>query len=228
MRMLKQWDELPECMRNESVYPYYEALQRHRMSLAAKRLLDILLSVALLAVLWPVCLALAALIRADSKGPALFRQTRVTQYGREFRILKFRTMASGSDGCGAQVTAVNDMRITRIGGRIRRYRLDELPQLLNVLMGDMSFVGARPEVPRYVAVYTPEMYATLLLPAGITGEASIAFRDEAALLADASDIEAAYVERILPRKMELSLAEVRNFSIQRQIVTMLKTVRAVL
>ena len=228
MGALRQWEDLPECMRNESVYPYYEALRRRRGALAAKRLLDILLAAALLAVLWPACLVLAALVKADSRGPALFRQIRVTQYGREFRILKFRTMAAGAEGAGAQVTAADDLRVTRVGRRIRRCRLDEVPQLLNVLRGDMSFVGARPEVPRYVAAYTPEMYATLLLPAGITGEASIAFRDEAALLAGAPDVDAAYVERVLPRKMELSLAEVRGFSLRRQMATMLRTVRAVL
>lgn len=228
MGALRRWDDLPECMRNDSVYPYYEALQRRGGALAVKRLLDILLSIALLAMLWPVCLTLAALIRADSRGPALFRQTRVTQYGREFRILKFRTMAVGAEGARAQVTAADDMRVTRVGRRIRKCRLDELPQLLNVLKGDMSFVGARPEVPRYVAAYTPEMYATLLLPAGVTGEASIAFRDEASLLAGAPDVDAAYVERVLPQKMELSLAEVRGFSLRRQMATMLRTVRAVL
>ena len=226
--MLKRWEDLPEQMRTDAVRPYYEALRKKRGSLLLKRLFDVVVSLVLLAVLSPVFLVLAVAIKLDSPGTVFYRQTRVTQYGREFRIFKFRTMVSDADRLGAQVTVSRDARITRVGNVIRRCRLDEIAQLLNVLGGSMTFVGTRPEVPRYVAAYTPEMWATLLLPAGITSEASIAYKDEDVLLAQADDVEEAYVRRVLPGKMRYNLYAVKHFSFLFEIRTMFRTVLAVL
>lgn len=228
MRVLRSWHDLPECMRNESVYPYYAVLQKHRLALAIKRVFDIAASLILLGILWPVFLVLAVMIKADSRGPVFFRQTRITQYGKEFRIFKFRTMVSDAAKAETQVTVTNDSRITNAGRRIRNCRLDELPQLFNVLSGDMSFVGTRPEVPKYVTAYSPEMHATLLLPAGITSVASIVFKDEAELMDGEQDVDTAYIQKVLPEKMRYNLAEIKDFSLINQLVTMLQTIRAVL
>lgn len=180
--MLRKWEDLPQEMQTEEVRPYYDLLRRKQGSLLCKRLFDILASLVLLVLLSPVFLVLAIAIKLDSHGPVFYRQVRVTQYGREFRIFKFRTMVQNADRIGSQVTVSGDSRITRVGKVIRSCRLDEIGQLLNVLGGSMSFVGTRPEVPKYVARYTPEMMATLLLPAGVTSEASIRYKDEAELL----------------------------------------------
>ena len=171
--MLRKWEDLPQEMRTEEVRPYYDLLRKKQGSLLCKRLFDILASLVLLVLLSPVFLVLAIAIKLDSRGPVFYRQVRVTQYGREFRIFKFRTMVQNADHIGSQVTVSGDSRITRVGKVIRSCRLDEVGQLLNVLGGSMSFVGTRPEVPKYVARYTPEMMATLLLPAGVTSAASL-------------------------------------------------------
>ena len=163
--MLRRWEDLPKRMQNEAVRPYYEQLQKKKVSLFLKRCIDVSLSSALLLFLAPVMLLIGIAVRLDSPGPALFRQVRVTQYGRQFRIFKFRTMVNHADRMGTQVTASGDARITHLGRKMRHYRLDELPQLLNIFLGDMSFVGTRPEVVKYVREYTDEMTATLLLPA---------------------------------------------------------------
>ena len=228
MKTIKQWDELPTYMRNDVVYPYYVILSKHRMGMAMKRLFDFIISLLMLIVLSPLFVVLIILIKVDSKGPAFFRQTRVTQYGKRFRIYKFRTMVVNAESVGTQVTVENDARITRIGRMIRKCRLDEIPQLLNVLLGDMSFVGTRPEVPKYVNCYTEEMYATLLLPAGITSKASIKFKDEDTMLEEAKNVDDTYVEKILPLKMKYNLEEIREFSIWNQLKTMFQTVKAVL
>lgn len=228
MMILKDWEELPEQMRTDEVRPYYEAIRTHHGGLVAKRLFDILASVCLLAVLLPVFVLIAVAIKLDSHGPVFFRQTRVTQYGRHFRIFKFRTMVQNADKIGAQVTVGEDPRITRVGRVIRHCRLDEISQLLNVLTGDMTFVGTRPEVPKYVAAYTPEMWATLLLPAGITSEASILYKDEAKLLNQAENVDEVYIRQVLPGKMKYNLDAIRNFSICFEFRTMLRTVFAVL
>lgn len=225
---LKPWDQLPENIRNDSVLEYYNILRRKKCSLILKRIFDILVATVLLLVLSPAFLALAVWIKLDSKGPVFFRQERVTQYGRVFRIFKFRTMINHADKIGSQVTVGNDVRITKVGAKIRKVRLDEIPQLLNVLTGDMSFVGTRPEVKKYVEAYTEEMYATLLLPAGITSEASIRYKDEDEILADAKDVDKAYIEQVLPEKMKYNLDEIKHFSFIREIETMLRTVIAVL
>ena len=214
-------------MQTEAVRPYYDALKKKQTSLFFKRVADIVCSLMLLAVLSPVFLILIVMIRLDSKGPAFFRQVRVTQYGKQFRIFKFRTMVQNADKIGSQVTTSNDARITRVGRLIRKCRLDEICQLLNVLAGSMTLVGTRPEVPKYVERYTPEMMATLLLPAGVTSEASIRFKDEERLLQDAEDTDRVYVEQVLPQKMQFNLTSVKNFSFFGDFKLLFDTVIAV-
>lgn len=225
---MKTWDELPESLRTEEVRPYYDALKKHRAGLAAKRIFDIAVSFVMLLILSPLFLLLAVAIKLDSPGPVFYRQVRVTRYGKEFRIFKFRSMVSDADKKGSLVTVGGDSRITRVGKLIRKCRLDEISQLLNVLNGTMTFVGTRPEVPKYVAAYTPEMMATLLLPAGITSEASIRYKDEDRLLEGAEDVDKVYVEEVLPGKMRYNLESVKRFSFFGDIRTMFRTVFAVL
>lgn len=226
MRWLS-WDELPDSMRVAEVRPYWEALDARRGYLRAKRAFDVLGSSVLLVALSPVIGVLAVAIKLDTPGPALFRQERVTQYGRRFHIHKLRTMVDNAESLGPQVTTGEDARITRVGRVIRRFRMDEFPQLIDILTGNMSFVGTRPEAPRYVEAYEPEWRATLLLPAGVTSEASIAFRDEDELLADVDDADRAYVETILPRKMRLNLHAIRACSMAYDLLVTIKTVAAV-
>lgn len=214
-------------MKTDAVLPYYEALRRHRAGLIVKRIADILLSSVLIVVLSPVLLVIAVLIKIDSPGPVFYRQVRVTRYNKDFRIFKFRTMIVNADEKGALVTTSNDSRITRVGSKLRKYRLDEFPQLFNVFKGEMSLVGTRPEVRKYVDEYTDEMMATLLLPAGVTSEASIAFKDEDKILAEAEDVDKAYIEEVLPEKMDFNLDGVRYFSLRREFGLLFKTVIAV-
>ncbi|MBQ4320719.1 MAG: sugar transferase [Oscillospiraceae bacterium] len=225
---MKKWEELPEALRTEEVRPYYEALKKHRAGLALKRVFDVFVSAVMLLVLSPVFLVLAIAIKLDSPGPVFYRQVRVTRYGKEFRIFKFRSMVSDADKKGSLVTVGGDSRITRVGKLIRKCRLDEISQLINVLDGTMTFVGTRPEVPKYVAAYTPEMMATLLLPAGITSEASIRYKDEDRLLEGAEDVDKVYTEEVLPGKMRYNLDAVKRFSFFGDIATMFRTVFAVL
>ncbi len=222
------WDALPPELKTEAVRPYYELLSKRRGSLLLKRVFDVVVSAVMLAVLSPVFLILALAIKLDSPGPVFYRQVRVTQYGKTFRIFKFRSMVTGADRMGTQVTVSGDSRITRVGHFIRDCRLDELCQLIDVLRGAMTFVGTRPEVPKYVAAYTPEMMATLLLPAGITSEASILYKDEAQLLDEAQDVDDVYIHQVLPGKMRYNLHAIRHFSFLGDIRTMFRTVFAVL
>ena len=225
--VLKDWDELPPELRCDELRPYYDILRRHRGGLAAKRGFDIAASALLLAALSPVLLAVSAAVAADSRGGVFFLQERVTAYARHFKIIKFRTMVPDAESLGSQLTTSGDMRVTRVGRFLRKSRLDELPQLVNILVGDMSFVGTRPEVPRYVARYTNEMLATLLLPAGVTSEASIRYKDEYKLLTGAESIDDAYVQNVLPGKMYYNLKAIEDFSILNELRTMLRTVLAV-
>lgn len=227
MRMIS-WEKLPQQMQTEAVKPYYEILQKKQVSLIFKRSFDIVVSVIMLLILSPVFLVLAIAIKLDSKGPVFYRQVRVTQYGKEFRIFKFRTMVNNADKIGSQVTVGGDSRITRVGKVIRDCRLDEIGQLLNILGGSMTFVGTRPEVPKYVEKYTPEMWATLLLPAGVTSEASIRYKDEAALLDAAEDVDAIYIQDVLPGKMKYNLRSIQEYSFFKDIETMFQTVAAVI
>lgn len=223
MRMIS-WEKLPPQMQTEAVKPYYEILQKKQISLILKRLFDIVVSLIMLLILSPVFLVLAIAIKLDSKGPVFYRQVRVTQYGKEFRIFKFRTMVNNADKIGSQVTVGGDSRITRVGKVIRECRLDEIGQLLNILGGSMTFVGTRPEVPKYVEKYTPEMWATLLLPAGVTSEASIRYKDEAALLDAAEDVDTTYIQDVLPGKMKYNLRSIQEYSFFKDIETMFQTV----
>lgn len=215
-------------MQTEAVRPYYDSLKNKPFSRIAKRLFDICGSLFLLALLSPFFIIIAALIKLDSKGEIFFRQLRITQYGREFKIFKFRTMVSNAEKLGSQITGDNDARITRVGAKIRACRLDEIPQLINVLTGDMTFVGTRPEVPRFVVAYTDEMYATLLMPAGVTNETCILYKDEAEILAGAQDIDKTYIEQVLPGKMKYNLQSLTDFSFTNDIAVMIKTVQAVI
>ena len=226
--ILKKWEELPENLRTDAVRPYYDLLAKRRGSLALKRCFDVVVSAMMLLVLAPVFLVLAIAIKLDSPGPVFYRQVRVTQYGKEFRIFKFRSMVSDADKRGSLVTVSGDSRITRVGQFIRNCRLDALCQLIDVFRGTMTFGGTRPEVPKYVAAYTPEMMATLLLPAGITSEASILYKDEADLLDAAADVDAVYIHEVLPGKMKYNLEALKNFSFLSDIKTMFRTVFAVL
>ena len=226
--MLKNWNELPKYMRTDEVRPYYDLLQKKRLSLFFKRVLDIVVSLIMIILCSPILLIISILIVKDSKGGVFYRQERVTQYGRVFRIFKFRTMVKNADQIGTQVTVSNDSRITKIGSKLRNRRLDELPQLFNIFLGDMTFVGTRPESVHYVKSYTNEMYATLLLPAGVTSEASIEYKDEADLLDQADDVDSVYINEVLPEKMKYNLNSIKEFSFFKEIATMFKTVFAVL
>ena len=220
----REWDDIPEFMKNEDVKKYYEILKKKRFSLKVKRFFDVTASFVLILLLSPVFLILSVWIKTDSKGPVYFKQERVTQYGRKFSIFKFRTMVINADRTGSLVTVQNDSRITAVGRKIRKYRLDEIPQLFNILAGDMSFVGTRPEVRKYVDEYSDEMKATLLLPAGVTSEASIRYKDEDELLKDAVDVDEVYIQKILPEKMRWNLRAIRRFSLHGELSTMVRTV----
>ena len=226
--ILRSWDKLPEYMRNDKVKPYYELLKKRTGSLIIKRIFDIVMSLLLLMILSPVFLVVSIWIKLDSKGPVFFRQVRVTTYGKQFRIFKFRTMCENAEKKGSLVTVGNDSRITKVGEKIRHCRLDEIPQLLNVLAGDMTFVGTRPEVVKYVNAYSDEMYATLLLPAGITSVASIQYKDEDEILSKAKDPDDAYIHEVLPDKMKYNLASIENFSFLNEIKIMANTLKAVI
>ena len=225
--MLKKWDDLPDFMRVDEVRPYWEILDKKRGQLILKRVFDLVGSIILLIVLAIPMGVIAVLIKRDSKGPVFYRQERVTTYGHRFRIHKFRTMVSDADKIGTAVTVENDSRITKIGAKLRGYRLDELPQVLDVICGNMSFVGTRPEAVKYVEQYRAEYFATLLLPAGITSEASIRYKDEDKLLNTADDVEEVYVNEVLPAKMKWNLESIRRFHFCREILTMFRTVFAV-
>lgn len=225
---LRKWEQLPKYMRTKEVKPYYDNLKKKKASLMLKRIFDVVLACTLLVICAPSLIIIAFLIVTDSKGGVFYRQERVTQYGRKFRIFKFRTMITNADKIGSLVTVSNDSRVTKIGKKLRKYRLDEIPQLFNVLFGDMSFVGTRPESIYYVRRYTPEMMATLLLPAGVTSEASIRYKDESELLDKAEDVNEVYIKKILPEKMKYNLKSIKEFNFFRDLLTMIKTVFAVI
>lgn len=230
--MLAKWDKLPEQMKTETVRRYYDALQKKKASLVLKRLFDLLVSLLMLIILSPLLLLLAILIKLDSAGPVFYRQERMTAGGRTFRIFKFRTMVQNADKIGSLVTVERDPRITRVGAKIRKVRLDELPQLLNIVRGEMSFVGTRPEVKKYVERYTEEMWATLLLPAGVTSLASIEYKDEDEIIsahtALGESADEVYVSHVLPEKMKYNLEYLKSFSFWGDIALMFKTVVSVI
>lgn len=226
MKIIK-WEQLPPQMQTEEVRRYYDILKKKKVSLFFKRAFDLVASVIALILLSPVYLILAIAIKIDSPGPVFYRQERVTQYGKRFRIHKFRTMVQNADK-GSQVTVNNDSRITRVGKVIRDCRLDEIAQLIDVIQGTVTLCGVRPESPKYVAAYTDEMMATLLLPAGVTNLASIYYKDEAKLLDGVEDPDKVYVEKILPGKMYYNLKGLERFSFWGDIKILFMTVFAVL
>lgn len=226
--LLIKWDKLPDYMKNEAVKEYYDILKQKKINLIIKRMFDIIISIFLLAVLSPILIILSILIKIDSKGEIFFRQQRITQYGKVFKIFKFRTMIKDAEKLGTQITVNNDNRITKIGKLLRKLRLDELPQLINILMGDMTFVGTRPEVKKYVDRYSDSMMATLLMPAGVTSLSSIMFRNEQALLDSCEDVDKMYIETILVKKMKYNLEYIKEFNFIYDMKIMFKTIFAVI
>lgn len=222
------WNELPEYMRNEEVKIYYDILKKRSRALILKRIFDIVVSFVLIVFLSPFLLVIALIIKFDSPGKVIFAQERVTKYGKRFKVLKFRTMIENAEKLGAKVTKDNDPRITRSGKILRKLRLDEFPQIFNILKGDLSFVGVRPEVTKYVKEYTPEMYATLLLPAGVTSMTSILYKNESKLLKNTDNPDEVYINEILPQKMKYNLEYIKNFGFCYDIKIMIKTVFAVI
>ena len=226
--MLKRWEDLPDFMKIDEVWPYWKILWDKRYQLGLKRIFDVIIALLLLIVLIIPMIVIAIWIKLDSKGPVFYRQERVTIYGKCFKIHKFRTMIENADQIGSTITSSNDYRITRSGTILRYYRLDELPQIFDILIGNMSFVGTRPEATKYVFSYKKEYYATFLMLAGITSEASIRYKDEDRLLFNKQNIDQVYVERILPAKMTWNLESIRRFCFLRDILTMFRTVFAIL
>lgn len=226
--LLEKFENLAPEFQNDEVKRYYDLLKKKTGALVLKRIFDVVVSAIMLVIISPVFLLLAIAIKLDSKGTVFYRQERITQFGKKFRIFKFRTMVSNADKIGSLVTVNNDSRITKVGGFIRKYRLDEICQLIDVFRGTMSFVGTRPEVKKYVDAYTDEMYATLLLPAGVTSLASIKYKDEEKLLSNAEDADTTYINEILPDKMKYNLEYLAKFSFFYDIKLMFMTVFAVL
>lgn len=230
--MFTPWNDLDTFLKCDEVKRYYNILSKKKKSLIIKRIFDIIVSALMIVLLSPVLLVIAVAIKLDSKGPVFYRQVRVTKNNKDFKIFKFRTMVTDADKIGSLVTVGNDNRITKVGAKIRKVRLDELPQLFNIFLGDMSFVGTRPEVRKYVDCYTDEMKATLLLPAGVTSLASIKYKDEDDILEqhvdNGEDVDDAYVHYVLPEKMKYNLAALENFSFFTEIKLMFRTVFEVL
>ncbi len=228
---MRAFEKLPAQFQNDSVKAYYDILSKRQGSIILKRVFDIIVSLILLVFLIIPIAVISILIKVNSPGPVLFKQKRVTTYGRVFKIYKFRTMVVNAESLGSKVTTKNDARVTSIGKTLRKFRLDELPQIFNVIGGSMSFVGTRPEVQKYVDLYDDEYYATLLLPAGITSLTSIKFKDEENLLSaivDTEKIDETYVKTILPQKMEYNLQYTKEFGFLSDIKIMFKTVKEVI
>lgn len=224
---MRKFEKLPSQFQNDEAKAYYDILKKKTFSLALKRAVDIIFSLVMLVFLIIPIIIIAIAVKLTSKGPVFYRQIRVTKYGRHFKIFKFRTMVVNADQIGSLVTTDSDSRVTKIGRILRKYRLDELPQIFNVLAGSMSVVGTRPEVPRYVEKYSPEYYATLLMPAGITSLASIMYKDEEKLLNGEDDVDNVYINKVLPEKMKYNLEYTKSFSFLSDIKLMLKTVKEV-
>lgn len=222
--MLRSWEDIPEFMRIPEVRPYWEILNRKRGQLILKRVFDFVVAIILLIILAIPMLIIAVMIKVDSEGPVFYRQERVTGYGKHFRIHKFRTMVINADKIGTGITVGNDKRITKVGQKLRKTRLDEISQVLDVIVGNMSFVGTRPEAVKYVEQYKPEMLATLLMPAGITSEASIRYKDEGRLLDRADNVDEVYINQVLPKKMKWNLNSLKHYSFLREIFTMFCTI----
>lgn len=225
--LIKKWEKLPKELQIEEVRPYWEKLRKKNFSLFWKRVFDIFVSGICLLILLPFFLILSLAIVIDSPGGVFYRQERVTQYGKHFRIFKFRSMVSGADKKGTLVTVNNDSRVTRVGKFIRKFKIDEISQLIDIFMGTMTFIGTRPEVPKYVNQYKPEYLATLLLPAGVSSMASIMFKDENEMLEKAENTEETYINEVLPIKMKWNLSDLKKYGFWRDIKLCFMTVFAV-
>lgn len=211
---VKQWQKLPAHMQNEAVKPYFDILAKKNITLFFKRFFEIIIAVIILLIISPILIIAGIAVAVTSKGPVFYLQERVGRYGKPFKIIKFRTMVVNADKLGAQITVgERDPRITRVGHILRITRIDEFPQMINILKGDMSLIGTRPEVQRYVDEYTDEMMATLLLRPGATGAASVKFSKENDMLKDKENPEEYYIKTILPEKMALNLDYTKNISI---------------
>ncbi len=226
--MLREWDDLPAFMKIPEVKVYWEILNKKRGQLLLKRVFDFVIGIVLSLILIIPMIIIAIIIKIDSPGPVFYRQERVTAYGKIFRIHKFRTMISDADKLGTAVTVNNDNRITKVGAKLRKYRLDEIPQVFDVLTGDMSFVGTRPEALKYVKSYKPVFLSTLLMPAGITSEASIRYKDESKLLSNTNEVDKVYVTQVVPAKMKWNLESIRRFGFFKDILTMFRTIFVIL
>ena len=224
---MRKFEKLPPQFQNDEVKAYYDILKKKTSSLFLKRTVDIIFSIVLLIILLIPITIISIAVKLTSEGPVFYRQVRVTKYGKHFKIFKFRTMVVNADKIGSLVTTDSDSRVTKVGRVLRKYRLDELPQVFNVLSGSMSVVGTRPEVPRYVDQYTPEYYATLLMPAGITSLASIMYKDEEKILNGEEDVDNIYINKVLPEKMKYNLEYTKSFSFLSDIKLMFKTVKEV-
>lgn len=222
-----KYKDLPKEFQNESVKKYYEIVSKKRLSLVFKRIFDIIFSVLTLIILLIPIFIISIAIKLDSKGSVFYRQERVTRYGKKFKIFKFRTMVSNADKIGTLVTVKSDSRITKVGKFLRKYRLDEFPQIFNIFLGDMSFVGTRPEVTKYVERYSDYMYATLLLPAGLTSYSSINYKDEDEIISkhldDNISVDDIYIKYILLDKMKYNIEYIERFSFWYDIKIMFKT-----
>ncbi len=223
-----KYDKLPTNLKNPTTKAYYDLLKKKKVTFFFKRLFDIIMSLCMIVILSPVLIIISFIILCTSKGPILYKQRRVTKYGKIFKIWKFRTMVKHADKIGTQVTIKGDPRITKVGKFLRKCRLDELPQLFNILFGQMSFVGPRPEVEKYVNQYQEEMYATLLVRSGVTSLASIKYKDENKLLEHASDADEVYINEILPEKMKYNYQYLKKINIFYDIALLFQTVIAIL
>ena len=226
--LIKKWEKLPPKLQIDEVRPYWEILRKKNFSLFWKRLFDITVSGIVLLLILPFFLIISLAIVIDSRGPVFYRQERVTQYGKHFRIFKFRSMVTGADKKGTLVTTNNDARVTRVGKFIRKCKIDEMSQLIDIFRGTMTFIGTRPEVPKYVNQYKAEYLATLLLPAGVSSMASIMFKDENDMLKDAENADEIYVNQILPIKMKWNLEDLKKYGYWRDIKLCFVTIYRVL
>lgn len=221
-----QYEKLQKNMQDKSLEPYRLAVEKAKIALFFKRFFDIVVSLALLIILSPVMILTAVAVKIDSKGPVIFKQDRVGKNCKIFKMYKFRTMIVNAESVGAQVTSGSgDSRVTKVGRFLRKTRLDEFMQFFNVLKGDMSIIGPRPEVARYVAEYKPVYYATLLVRPGISSNVSIDFCDEGEILKDKDDPEQYYIDVLMPQKMELNLKYIENISLLQDIKIFFRTIK---
>lgn len=214
---LTQFDLLPPKMQNPSVMEYHNILSNKRVSLTLKRIIDVTICVILAIIASPFLLIFSILIKLTSKGKVIYLQKRIGRDMKPFYIYKFRTMVQDADKKGLALTTGNDSRITPFGKFLRKINMDEMPQLFNVIKGDMSIIGTRPEVSEYVDCYTDEMLATLLLAPGMLSLASIKYKNENDLLTNASDPQKEYIDVILPDKMKFNLEYMRTLSVKQDM-----------